>query len=82
MYFVYIIRSQKDFSYYTGITTNLKKRLLEHNNGKSIYSSSKRPFKLNWYCVFNNKEKAFSFEKYLKSSFGIAFRNKHLLSFI
>jgi putative endonuclease len=79
MYFVYILQSQKDASRYIGVTTDLKRRLLEHNSGSSKYSSSKRPFKLNWYCVFSNKEKAYEFEKYLKSSSGYAFTKKHLI---
>lgn len=30
-----------------------------------------------WYCGFPSKEKAFTFEKYLKTGSGQAFRNKH-----
>ena len=79
MYIVYIIQSLKDSSYYTGWTTNLEKRLKEHNLGLSKYSSTKKPFKLVWYCVFKDKKKAIKFEKYLKSGSGIAFRNKRLI---
>ena len=79
MYFVYIIKSLKDGSYYTGITNNLKKRLSEHNSIGTKYSSTKQPFKLIWYCMFYDKSQAFEFEKYLKSGSGFAFRNKHLI---
>ncbi len=79
MYFVYIIQNQKDESYYTGTTVDLEKRLIEHNNGHNIYVSSKKPFELIWYCIFNEKQKAYDFEKYLKAGSGIAFRNKHLI---
>jgi len=79
MYIVYILQSLKDQSYYTGITTNLKLRLKEHNLGTSIYSSGKKPFKIIWHCIFNDKIKAIHFEKYLKSGSGIAFRNKRLI---
>ena len=79
MYYVYIIQSQKDNSYYTGVTTNLEKRLEEHNSGSSRYSSRKKPFKIVWYCAFTKKEKAYDFEKYLKKGSGVAFRNKRLL---
>ena len=34
-YFVYIIQSVKDNLFYTGITNNLLRRLLEHDKGKS-----------------------------------------------
>jgi len=79
MYYVYILRSKKDGSRYIGVTVDLKRRLLEHNSGSSKYSKTKRPYILKWYCVFINKQKAYRFEKYLKSSSGYAFTNKHLL---
>ncbi|MBU2101188.1 GIY-YIG nuclease family protein [Patescibacteria group bacterium] len=79
MYFVYILQSSKDKSYYIGTTEDVARRLLEHNGGSARYSSSKRPYVLVWYCAFPNKNKALIFEKYLKQGSGFAFRNKHLL---
>jgi predicted GIY-YIG superfamily endonuclease len=79
MYFVYILRSKKDNSYYTGVTENLKTRVQEHNRGSAEYSSSKTPFGIAWFCAFSDKQHAYTFESYLKSHSGIAFRNKHLL---
>ena len=78
MYFVYILQSEKDESYYTGITENIEKRIAEHNSGSAKYSKSKSPYKLIWYCAFSEKTQALQFEKYLKSGSGFAFRNKHL----
>jgi len=79
MHFVYILRSLKDGSCYTGVAENLNKRLSEHNNKNAQYSSSKAPFKIVWYGTFDNKNKALDFEKYLKTGSGIAFRNKRLV---
>ena len=79
MYYVYILNSDKDNSKYIGVTTDLKNRLQEHNASESKYSKSKAPFKLSWYCSFVHKAKAYEFERYLKSSSGFAFRNKHLI---
>lgn len=79
MYYVYLLQSKQDNSYYTGVTTDVEKRLREHNTKRSQYSSGKIPFELTWYCAFHSKESAYRFEKYLKSGSGIAFRNKHLL---
>ena len=79
MYYVYILQSKKDRSRYVGVTTDLRRRLQEHNSGSAKYSSSKRPYKLIWCCIFANKERAYDFEKYLKSSSGYAFTKKHLL---
>ncbi len=79
MKFVYIIQSLKDKSYYAGITNNVKERLKEHNSGSSLYSTVKKPYRLIWYCAFNDKEKAYKFERYVKAGSGMAFRNKHLI---
>lgn len=80
MYFVYILKSGKDKSFYTGLTTNIKKRVVEHNQGMSSYTKSKLPWQLVWCGIFNNQHTAGLFEKYLKTGSGIAFTRKHLLS--
>ncbi|MDP3764450.1 MAG: GIY-YIG nuclease family protein [bacterium] len=79
MYYVYVLKSLRDNSFYKGVTADLKKRILEHNSGLAKYSSFKKPFKLVWYSAFSNKEKAYKFEKYIKSGSGFAFVNKHLI---
>ena len=80
MYYVYILKSLKINKFYTGVTDNLKRRIKEHNSGNSDFTSWSGPYKLIWYSAFDNKEKAYNFEKYLKSSSGFAFRNKRLIS--
>ena len=45
-YFVYIICSIKDGSYYVGSTQDLDERLQRHNQGRSKYTKAKRPWKL------------------------------------
>ena len=79
MYKVYILQSEKDGSFYTGITQNLENRLGEHNSGQGKYSRSKYPYKLVWYCVFKDKVTALRFERYLKQGSGFAFARKHLI---
>ena len=54
---------------YIGATADLKRRLPEHNAGKSAHTSKFKPWKLVWYCAFQEKYKALAFEKYLKSRF-------------
>jgi len=79
MHYVYIIQSKKDGSYYNGSTDDLKNRFKQHNQHSSRYTSTKAPYNLVWYGAFLDKKKALAFEKYLKSSSGFAFRNKHLV---
>ncbi|MEK7479337.1 MAG: GIY-YIG nuclease family protein [Patescibacteria group bacterium] len=79
MHTVYILQSEKNKSYYTGYTTQLKERLRQHNHHEAKYTSKNTPYTLVWFCAFKNKQKALEFEHYLKSSSGFAFRNKRLI---
>ena len=79
MFYVYVLQSQKDGSYYTGYTTDLKKQFKKHNEGGQKYSSQKIPYTLVWYCAFVEKNKATAFERYLKQGSGFAFARKHLV---
>lgn len=77
-YYVYILESIKHpEKTYVGITTDLKKRLKKHNEGGSKYTSLYKPWKINIAISFTNKEKAYAFEKYLKSHSGKAFTKRH-----
>lgn len=67
IYCVYILKCSDD-TYYTGITSNLDKRLLEHQSGKHIdsYTFLRRPVSLEFYAEFTNVELAISSEKQIK----------------
>jgi len=45
-YFVYILRSLKDGTYYIGSTQDLSERVERHNQGRSKYTKAKRPWEL------------------------------------
>ena len=79
MYYVYILKSLKDASYYVGMTEDLKVRLQEHNRGEVRFTSSKTPYDPVWFCAFKDKKKALDFEKYLKQGSGFAFARKRLI---
>lgn len=77
-WYVYILKNKKN-QYYTGVIADLKRRLQEHDSGNSFFTEHSGPYVLVWYSAFHNKEKAYAFETYLKSSSGFAFRNKRLV---
>ena len=56
MYYLYILECV-DKTLYTGITTDLKRRVIEHNYSKlgAIYTSSRRPVKLVYSEKFKNR---------------------------
>jgi putative endonuclease len=68
MYYVYILQSLKDKGLYIGFTTDLKKRFKEHQEGKSVATKGRIPFKLVHYQAFVDKNDAISTEKYLKTT--------------
>ena len=70
MYYVYILKSLRDGSFYIGYTSDLKRRFKEHNDGESIFTKSKRPYELIFYEAFIDQKDAESREEYLKSGWG------------
>jgi len=69
-FYVYILQSQKDNSFYIGHTSDLRKRLKHHNNGDSQATKPFRPYKLIFYESFLNRIDAKNRETYLKGGYG------------
>ena len=57
-FYVYILQSLKDNSFYTGYSSNLLNRVREHNFGSTRYTSHKRPWELIYSEEFDNKRDA------------------------
>ena len=77
-FYVYILKSEVDESkHYVGFTENLEERLKKHNEGGCVHTRKFKPWKIEIAIAFKDKEKALSFEKYLKSHSGRAFSRKH-----
>lgn len=66
MFYVYIIKSLKDGNCYTGYTSDLQKRLAEHNSGQNKSTKHRRPFKLCYYEAYSSEQDAVHREKNLK----------------
>mgnify|MGYP001588408644 CR=1 FL=1 len=67
IYYVYILLCS-DNSFYTGMTNNLERRLLEHKTGKNkkAYTSSRLPVELKWYLECADSRDAIQYEKKIK----------------
>ena len=77
-YYVYILQSLKNKSLYIGYTSDLKKRLQEHNSGKNLATKPFIPYKLIFYEAFLNRIDAKNREEYLKGGYGRKTINKLL----
>jgi len=67
-YFVYIVECSNK-SLYTGITTDINRRLLQHNGelqGGSLYTRSYRPVKLKYIEEYETKSEALKREMTIK----------------
>ncbi len=65
-YYVYILQSEKDGTFYKGSTENPLKRLEQHNLGFSIYTKTKRPWILVYIEQMESKPAMLKREKKLK----------------
>ena len=67
MYYLYILLCA-DKTLYTGITTDLKRRVVEHNSSKlgAKYTSSRRPVKIVYFKKFKNRSNASKEEARIK----------------
>jgi len=73
MFYVYVIKSNKDNKLYIGYTNDLKRRIEEHRKGRSFSTKHRGPFSLIYYEAFKSQKDATAREKQLKkfkSSYG------------
>jgi putative endonuclease len=82
MFYTYVLRSLRDGKFYTGYTSDLKKRLNEHNNGEVFSTKGRGPFRVIYYeaCIDEGDGKAR--EKYLKSGMGKRYIRNRLRRFL
>ena len=66
--YVYLLRSGQDGSYYVGWTTDVLRRLGEHNRGLGTYSRRKLPWQLIGVEVYSSPMAAKARERVLKRS--------------
>lgn len=67
MYYLYILECA-DKTLYTGITTDLKRRIIEHNTSRlgAKYTASRQPVKLVYLKKFKNRSLASKAEAQIK----------------
>ena len=83
LFYVYVLESLSDSKRYIGFTTNLKRRLEEHQKGLSKATRPRLPMKLIYFeaCTNTNEEDAMRREHYLKTTRGRRFLAKRLKSY-
>ncbi|MFA5034552.1 MAG: GIY-YIG nuclease family protein [Candidatus Margulisiibacteriota bacterium] len=67
IYYVYILKSLKNNRYYVGSTSNLKRRLVEHNSGMTKGNRYYGPFELVYQEEYQSLLEARRRELYIKA---------------
>jgi len=83
MFYVYCLQSEKEKEeLYFGYTSDLKKRLHEHNSGDNISTKRYLPWKLIYYEAGLSESDAHRREHYLKTNMGRRMMKKRLKDYL
>ena len=66
MFYVYLLYSYKDHNFYTGYTSDLKRRVKEHLNGEELSTKDRHPLELVYYEAYPKYKLAYAREYALK----------------
>ena len=76
--FVYVLKHMAPAPrFYVGLTSEVPRRLDDHNAGRCPHTARYRPWQLHVVIEFADETRAFRFEQYLKSGSGRAFAKRH-----
>lgn len=78
MHYVYILLSEKDDKFYTGFSSDLKKRIEDHYKGRVEITKHRRPLKLVYYEAFIDEIAARQQELFYKTGQGRRVLKKRL----
>lgn len=70
MFITYILKSKNFPKTYVGVTSNINRRISEHNSGRHSYTKRYMPWKVLYLEEFDNFAEARKREKYLKTTSG------------
>ena len=82
MCYVYVIRSLSSDYWYTGVTSDLRKRFSQHHEGSAGWTKRHRPYELIYYEACRNRDDATAREKYLKTGMGKRYLKNRLKRFL
>ncbi len=83
MYSVYVLENQNDRSFYIGFTTNLQRRISEHQRGSGGRTTAlKEGWRLIYFEGYLDKRDALGREKFLKGGSGRKYLKKQLKNYL
>jgi len=82
MFYVYLLESEIDKSWYIGYSSDLKTRFKSHNKGENLATKNKKPWKLIYYEAYTIRLDAKRREQFLKSGSGRKFLKRQLTNYL
>ena len=79
MWYVYVLRSTRSSFMYIGLTRDLEKRLVHHNEGLNQSTKHHIPFDLMAYVAVKTEAQAIQLEKYFKTGSGKSVLKRRIL---
>lgn len=81
-FYVYVLKSKADHKFYTGYTSNIRRRIEEHNSGKVLSTKNRVPFNLIYWEGCLTSTDATRREKYLKTAWGKRYLHNRLKDYL
>ena len=78
MWYVYVLYSKTSDKFYTGVTSDLRRRIIEHRSGHTKTTDRMGEFELVYYEASKSKKDAAARERQLKTGFGRGYLNRRL----
>lgn len=82
MFYNYVLQSSKNGDLYVGYTTDLKRRVIEHNQGLNQSTKPYRPWELVYYEACLSEKDAKRRERYLKTTQGRRLLQRRLREYL
>jgi putative endonuclease len=82
MFYVYVLHSDADGGWYIGFSTDLRRRLKEHQAGEAFATSYRGPWRLIYYEAYLEEQDALGREQYLKSGGGRRYLKNQLRHYL
>jgi len=81
-FYIYVLISEKDKKFYTGYTSDLKRRITEHNEGLVPSTKNRQPLKLVYWEGCLAQTDALVREKYLKTAWGKRYLKNRIKNYL
>ena len=81
-HFLYVLESKIDRSWYIGYTTDVARRLTDHNRSKNTSTKAKKPWQILYFEAYRDKRDALGREKFLKSGSGRKYLKKQMAHYM